>query len=120
MATSQSKTPLSRRAGRAAARAWRWLLVRNVQFTDWLIGAGVPASMSKAVGVCALMLAVGVLLYGAFWLGTLVLAVIAALWLIGRVDLPDHEEEPRWRDGVAGFGLYRGEVRIDPGEQEDA
>ncbi|MDA8448953.1 DUF3742 family protein [Acidovorax sp. NCPPB 3859] len=120
MATSQSKTPLSRRAGRAAARTWRWLLVRNGQFTGWLIGAGAPTSVAKAVSVCALLLVVGVLLYGAFWLGMLVIVVIAALWLICRVDLRDHEQEPRWRDGVAGFGLYRGEVRIDPGEEDDA
>ncbi|UYC11823.1 DUF3742 family protein [Xanthomonas sp. CFBP 8445] len=120
MATAQSRTPLSRRAGRASARTWRWLLARNAQFTGWLIAAGAPAIVAKAIGACALLLVIGVLLYVAFWLGTLVLAVIAALWLIGRVDLDDHEEEPRWRDGVAGFGLYRGEVRIDPGEQDDA
>ncbi|MCC4589683.1 DUF3742 family protein [Xanthomonas campestris pv. cannae] len=120
MANSQSRTPLSRRAGRAAVRAWRWLLGRNSQFTGWLIGAGVPASVAKAVGVCALLLVVGVLLYGAFWLGTMVLAVIAALWLIGRIDGFDATPEPEWKDGWEGYGLYRGEMRIDPGEQEDS
>lgn len=119
MATSRSETPLSRRAGHAAARAWRRLLVRNGQFTRWLIAAGLPAGLAKAVGAFALLLVIGVLLYVAFWLGALVFGVVVALWAIGHIDGFDPTPEPEWRDGWEGYGLYRGETRIDPGEQED-
>ncbi|WP_146020234.1 DUF3742 family protein, partial [Pseudomonas sp. GW460-13] len=29
------------------------------------------------------------------------------------------EQEPEWRLGADGFGLYRGEVRIDIGDPHD-
>lgn len=119
MPTSQPKIPLSRRAGRATGRAWRWLTFRNKQFTERLVAAGASASLAKGVGAFVLLLVVGVLLYAAFWLGAVVVTAMAVSWVVTRIDVLDTTEEARWRDGVAGYGLYRGEVRIDPGEEEE-
>lgn len=119
MPISQPKTTLSRRAGRAAGRAWRWLTFRNKQFTERLIAAGAPAGLAKGVGGCVLLLVVSVLLYAAFWLAAAVLAAFCATWLIGRIEDFDTTPEAEWKDGWEGYGLYRGETRIDPGEQED-
>lgn len=47
MPTSQPKIPLSRRAGRATGRAWRWLTFRNKQFTERLVAAGASAGLAK-------------------------------------------------------------------------
>ncbi|MCC4622323.1 DUF3742 family protein [Xanthomonas cassavae CFBP 4642] len=120
MPISQPKTTLSRRAGRAAGRAWCWLTFRSKQVTERLIAAGVPAGLAKGVGACVLLLVVGVLLYAAFWLGVVLVTAVAVIWLATHIDVLDTTEEARWRDGIAGYGLYRGEVRIDPGDEEES
>ncbi|MEA9578696.1 DUF3742 family protein [Xanthomonas nasturtii] len=119
MATSYSKPTLSRRAGRAAARVWRWLVQRDSQFNEWMVAAGMPSVVARVAGTVSLLIVVGMLFYVAFWLGIAVLATMAVIFFVGCIDALDTTEETRWRDGVAGYGLYRGEIRIDPGEQEE-
>ncbi|MEA9585888.1 DUF3742 family protein [Xanthomonas sp. WHRI 10064A] len=119
MATSYSKPTLSRRAGRAAARIWCWLLFRNQQLRGWMVAAGMPSGVARVAGTVSLLIVVGMLFYIAFWLGIAVLATMAVVCFVGCIDALDTTEEARWRDGVAGYGLYRGEIRIDPGEQEE-
>ncbi|MBO9749325.1 DUF3742 family protein [Xanthomonas phaseoli pv. dieffenbachiae] len=119
MATSQPNASLSRRAGRATSRAWRWLLFQDRRFIAWMVAVGAPARLANGVGACVLLLVVGALLYFAFWMGVVLVTAMAVVWLAIRIDVLDTTEETRWRDGIAGYGLYRGEVRIDPGEEEE-
>ena len=50
----------------------------------------------------------------------LAFAVIAA-WMVRNVDADESsdDDEPQWRNGLDGYGLYRGEVRIDGGSADD-
>ncbi|MDA8520466.1 DUF3742 family protein [Acidovorax sp. NCPPB 4044] len=117
MATSQPNASLSRRAGRATARAWRWLLFRNKQFTERLIAAGAPAGLAKGVSACVLLLVVGVLLYAAFWFAAAVLILALGFGFAANAAdaLEEEDEPPQWRNGLLGFGLYdKDGVRIDP------
>ncbi|WP_372156716.1 DUF3742 family protein [Xanthomonas campestris pv. fici] len=117
MPTSQPKTPLSRRAGRAVGRAWRWLTFRNKQFTERLVAAGAPAGLAKGVGALVLLLVIDVLLYAAFWLAAAVLILALGFWLAANAAdaLEEEDEPPQWRNGLLGFGLYdKDGVRIDP------
>ena len=37
----------------------------------------------------------------------------------GDADESSDDDEPQWRNGLDGYGLYRGEVRIDGGSADD-
>ncbi|MCC4607751.1 DUF3742 family protein [Xanthomonas campestris pv. zinniae] len=119
MSTSFSKPTLSRRAGRAVARVWRWLLFRNQRLKRWMVAAGMPSGVARVAGTVSLLIVVGMLFYVAFWVGIAVITTMTVICFVGCIGALDTTEEARWRDGVAGYGLYRGEIRIDPGEQEE-
>src|SRR3546814_20270951 len=60
------------------------------------------------------LVALGVLLYAAFWLALLLVFAIAAAWAANNADGND-ESETEWRNGPAGFGLYTSDgFRMDP------
>ncbi|MEE5091862.1 DUF3742 family protein [Xanthomonas euvesicatoria] len=118
-ATSHSKPTLSRKAGRAAARTWRWLVQRDRQCIEWMSAAGVPHAIARVLSWCVKLLVLLLLLYTAVWIAVLLLAILGFAWIIGPADAPEGEPEPVWRNGWAGYGLYRGEIRIDPGGQEE-
>ena len=50
----------------------------------------------------------------------LTFAAIAA-WMVRNADADESsdDDEPQWRNGLDGYGLYRGEVRIDGGSADD-
>jgi len=47
--------------------------------------------------------------------------VLIAAWMVRNVDADESsdDDEPQWRNGLDGYGLYRGEVRIDGGSADD-
>ncbi|WP_152245663.1 DUF3742 family protein [Xanthomonas sp. LMG 12462] len=122
MATSQSRTPLSRRAGRAAARAWLWLLGQDRRFNLWLIARGTPQG-GAIILAWGLRLAVfAALFYVAAWIAALVLMLAAGCWLAANASgsLGEEDEPPQWRNGLLGFGLYdKDGARIDPYDPND-
>jgi hypothetical protein len=70
-----------------------------------------------AVTVIKLAL-LGVLLYVAFmavfWMALLLLVVVVGGW-VAENSISDNQQEPEWRNGAAGFGLYTYDgYRIDP------
>lgn len=57
----------------------------------------------------------GMLLYFAVWLALLLVFVMAVTLAVHRAGWDD-EQETEWRTGISGYGLYRGDVRIDVGD----
>lgn len=74
--------------------------------------------IAKAALIVVKLATLGMLLYAAFWLTLLLLFAAGAAWHARAADWDD-EQEPEWRLGADGFGLYRGEVRIDIGDPHD-
>ena len=60
-------------------------------------------------------------LVGGFWLALLLAFAVIAAWMVRNVDADESsdDDEPQWRNGLDGYGLYRGEVRIDGGSADD-
>ncbi|ATN36786.1 hypothetical protein ACO34A_23680 (plasmid) [Rhizobium sp. ACO-34A] len=101
------------RLGRTARRAVRSYLRHERTTADWLAVQGVPAVLTTPL-LWGIKLAVaGSLLYIAFWLAMLVVFAIAVVLVAPNIDWDD-DQQPEWRMGLAGYGLYRGEIRIDP------
>ncbi len=106
------------RLGRAAGRSARWLQRRERQAIGWLVAKGLPASVAAALlWIVKLALAAG-LLYTAFWLAMLLMFAMIASWAINNSS-SDDDELAEWRVGLSGYGLYRGDTRVDPGQPDD-
>lgn len=111
----------SHRLGRGVGRAWRGYLRREQRVAGWLVTHGMPGGAATAVLWIVKLAVLGVLLYSAFWLTLLFAFVILAFWVVrkGDADGSSDDDEPQWRNGLDGYGLYRGEVRIDGGSADD-
>ena len=114
MNTSSSK---AERAGTLLGKAWRRVVHREKRLTAWLIGRGVPVPAATALLWAAKLIALFILLYAAFWLALLLVFAITIAWASRNTDW--EEPEPEWRVGLSGYGLYRGDERIDPGSPDD-
>lgn len=103
------------RFGRAVGRVWRAYVRGERRVSHWLTTKGMPVAGATAL-VWAVKLAVlGTLLYVAFWLALLlVLFLVAGTLASSGIEWDDPETE--WRTGPAGFGLYRGDIRVDVGD----
>lgn len=105
--------------GRIAGRTWRWLASQETSAKNKLVLNGLSVSAAKVVLWVANLAVLGVLLYMAFWLATVLLVFIFVGWTARNADC-DYKVEPEWRQGQAGYGLYtRDEYRIDPHDPED-
>ncbi|SUD31445.1 Protein of uncharacterised function (DUF3742) [Pseudomonas fluorescens] len=107
------------RFGQGMGRAWRAYVRRERQAVGWLDAHGVPVSIAKMLLWLVKLVLFGILLYVAFWLTLLLILAIAGAWAIRNTDTRGNDEEPEWRIGLSGYGLYRGDVRIDPGTPDD-
>ncbi|MBG6332408.1 DUF3742 family protein [Pseudomonas aeruginosa] len=118
--TMSTRTRISNaeRFGRWLGRRWRAYVRRERRVSGWLIAQGVPTP-AAAVLIWGVKLAVlAVLLYTAFWLALLLVFGVAAAGVARNIDW-DVEHETEWRTGASGFGLYRGDVRIDIGDPNE-
>ena len=94
-----------------------WILRKECQF---LIRKGLSASFAKKLTVVINLFILISLLFILFpmWMG-LVTLIIGALLLAG-VDIDViTEDEPEWKNGISGYGLYRGNIRIDIYDNDD-
>ncbi|ABI58360.1 conserved hypothetical protein [Nitrosomonas eutropha C91] len=108
----------ARRLGRAVSRSARWLQRREHQAISWLVAKGLPATVAAALlWIVKLAVAAG-LLYTAFWLAMLLMFAVIASWAINNTS-SDDDELAEWRVGLSGYGLYRGDTRVDPGQPDD-
>src|SRR3546814_340342 len=107
------------RVGRWLARGWRGYVRGERWLSGWLVAQGVSASVATILRWTFNLVALGVLLYAAFWLALLLVFAIAAAWAANNADGND-ESETEWRNGPAGFGLYTSDgFRIDPHVYDD-
>ena len=121
MSTNTHNGRWSHRLGRGAGRAWRGYLRREQRVAGWLVTRGVPAGAATAVLWIVKLAVLGLLLYTASWLALLLAFVLIAAWMVRNVDADESsdDDEPQWRNRLDGYGLYRGEVRIDGGSADD-
>ncbi len=109
------------RLGRGLRRAGSGYLRYECQATGWLSGQCVPAALTTSLLWGVKLALLGAVLYVAFWLAILVAVVmLAAVWADQHLDLDWTADEPEWKEGHSGFGLYdKSEWRIDmPGPDE--
>ncbi|MGK9021118.1 DUF3742 family protein [Pseudomonas aeruginosa] len=123
MTTNTHNGRWSHRLGRGAGRAWRGYLRREQRVAGWLVTrrGTLPPRTATAVLSIVKLAVLGVLLYSAFWLALLLAFAVIAAWMVRNVDADESsdDDEPQWRNGLDGYGLYRGEVRIDGGSADD-
>jgi len=93
------------------ARLWSGFVRLDRNACGWLVAQGLPAGLAKTILWVVKLAVLGVLLYSAFWL--------ALLLVFADADESSDDDEPQWRNGLDGYGLYRGEVRIDGGSADD-
>ncbi|MFZ4823971.1 hypothetical protein CQW32_04930 [Pseudomonas putida] len=103
----------SERLGQRLGRLWRGCLRHERKLNNWLVAQGLPAGVAKAVLLLIKLLALGVLLYVAFWLALLLVFALVAASAVRNSDW--ETPDPEWMNGTAGFGLYTHDGhRIDP------
>ncbi|HBO0859735.1 DUF3742 family protein [Pseudomonas aeruginosa] len=66
------------RLGLWAGRVWRGVLRQEPSAVGWMGARGVPAGVARLMLLSAKLLVLGALLYAAFWLALLVVAVFLA------------------------------------------
>ena len=108
------------RIGRMLGRAWRGVLRRERNACAWLMAQGMNATFAQGILWTVRLTLLAVLLYGAFWVALLLGLAVLAVQSSGNVSTDDNEDEKEeWRRGLSGYGLYRGWIRIDPGDPDD-
>lgn len=107
------------RAGAVLGRASRKLCHQERRLTTWFTSRGWSARAVTFLVRAVELVALGALLYTAFWLALLLLFALIAAWTVSSSDCQD-DDTAEWRNGVMGFGLYvRDGSRIDPHDVED-
>ena len=107
------------RFGRWLGQSWRGYVRRERQAAGWFVAQEVPAVGAMALLWIVKLAVLGALLYAAFWLALLLLFALAAAWVAGDALPEEDDEKAEWRMGWSGYGLYRGETRVDPGLPDD-
>ncbi|MFN3988210.1 MAG: DUF3742 family protein [Rhodocyclaceae bacterium] len=120
MTTNTHNGRWSHRLGRGAGRAWRGYLRREQRVAGWLMTRGVPAGAATAVLWIVKLAVLGMLLYTVSWLVLLLAFAVVAAWLARNADA-DEENQPEWREGHSGHGLYdKNEWRHDMGDSDES
>ncbi|MFP9230770.1 DUF3742 family protein [Pectobacterium cacticida] len=113
--STTTRISTAERFGRAVGRVWRGYVGGERRVSHWLTTKGMPVAGATAL-VWAVKLAVlGMLLYVAFWLALLLVLFLVA-GALASIGIEWDDPETEWRTGPAGFGLYRGDIRVDVGD----
>ncbi|MCY1400384.1 hypothetical protein D9M71_154640 [compost metagenome] len=113
-----TQTTFAERAGQVLGQMWKGLMRLDRKGCGWLVAQGLPTGLAKIILWIVKLVVLGVLLYSAFWLALLIFAAIAA-WLARNADA-NNEDQPEWREGHGGFGLYdNNEWRRDMGDPNE-
>ncbi|MGF6513033.1 hypothetical protein ABH912_000499 [Pseudomonas sp. BT76 TE3572] len=108
------------RFGKWMGRRWRGILLFEKNSLLWLQRVGVPINVAKIYGWILKAVVLSVLLYLAFWIALIALAIVFVVRAAFNCDFRSDYEESDWRDGLSGFGLYdRTGVRIDPHDPDE-
>lgn len=108
-----TRISIAERIGRWLGRGWRGYARREGQVVGWLMMRGVPGGLVRGALWLVKLAVIAMILYGGFWLAAVCLGVAGAAWVARNLDLEEPETE--WRLGPSGYGLYRGDTRIDIG-----
>ncbi|CAK1313893.1 Protein of uncharacterised function (DUF3742) [Burkholderia pseudomallei] len=109
---------VAERVGRGLGRAWFAIRRQEARVVQHLMHQGLSRGIATLIMWAVKLLVLGVLLYVAFWLTLVAIFVLVAAWLAGNAD-DTADDKPQWRNGLSGYGLYRGDVRVDPGTTDD-
>ncbi|MBK3867349.1 DUF3742 family protein [Pseudomonas stutzeri] len=112
-----AQTSFAERFGQVFGRMWCGCLRLERKMSGWLVEHGLPAAGATALLWIAKLVVVGVLLYAAFWAVLVLLFAVVAASVVGGKSADADELE--WRIGLSGYGLYRGDTRVDPGSPDD-
>lgn len=115
---TSTHTTFAERIGQMLGHAWIAYKRQEQRVVQWMVGKDLAAGTANLVMWGTKLLVLGVLLYVAFWLTLVALFVLAAAWFARNED-DTADDTPQWRNGLSGYGLYRGDVRIDPGTTDD-
>lgn len=116
----RARTSFFDRLGRGAGGAWRFYVRREAGLLIWLNRLGLSLGLAKGFLWFVKLIALGALLYAAFWVALVLLCIIVAARGVMELEPElDEEEQPQWRNGLSGYGLYRGGTRIDLGSTDD-
>ncbi len=105
------------RTGRWLGGMWRAGARLDRKAHGWLAAHGLGAGLAAGLLWTVKLAVLAVLLYAAFWLALLLAFAIASAWVIRSANWEDEEDDrSEWRAGPAGYGLYRGDIRVDIGD----
>ncbi len=108
------------RFGRWLGRRWRGYLQYEEKALLWFQRLGVPIKVSKILGWALKAAVLIALLYVAFWITLIVLAIAVAGYRGFISDTTMDNQSSELRDGLSGFGLYdQGGARIDPHDPDE-
>ncbi|MFK1436712.1 DUF3742 family protein [Pseudomonas aeruginosa] len=119
MTKSSRSTKRAEHAGRWLAGRYQALAHQEERFVNWAAGKRVPPAMARGFAWLVRLAVVATLAYAAFWLAFFVGIIWFCAWTLHRGGGEEPEAKPQWREGLDGYGLYRGGVRIDPGGGPD-
>ena len=113
-------TTFAERTGRALGRMWKGVARLDRKVRQRFVASGLSAGAAAALLWIVKLVALGVLLYAAFWLALLLVFAVVAAWAARHADMNEEEPQPEWRQGHSGFGLYdKSEWRLDLGGSDD-
>ncbi|EPG2413627.1 DUF3742 family protein [Klebsiella pneumoniae] len=113
--TTTTRISTAERLGRVFGRGWRAYARGERRASNWLASKGMPGTGAIALVWAVKLTVLGMLLYATFWLALLLVLFLVAGTLASN-NLEWDEPETEWRTGPAGFGLYRGDIRVDVGD----
>lgn len=102
------------RFGRWLGRGWRSYARGEGRVVEWLAAQGVPSELVRGILWLTKLVIVAAILYCGVWVAAVCFGVVSAAWVARNLHLEEPEAE--WRLGQSGYGLYRGETRIDIGD----
>ena len=116
--STTTRISTAERLGRSVGRGWRAYVRGERRVSNWLLSKGVPVAGATALLWLVKLAALGLLFYVAFWLALLLVFTVMVARAAGNLSVDD-DEKAEWRMGWSGYGLYRGETRVDPGQDDD-
>lgn len=84
-----AQTTFAERAGRALGRMWRGCVRLERKTSGWLVAQGWAPGVTKTVLLVAKLVAIGLLLYVAFWFALVLAIAMAATWMASQQDNED-------------------------------
>lgn len=106
--------------GRRLGRMWLGFVCREKHVVSWLVGQGLSTSTAQATIWIGRLVFLAAVFYFSIMLAVLVAALLIVAMAVSQADLSVDEDQPEWRDGLLGFGLYnRDGFRIDPHDPND-